>query len=98
MTLSFVQNLRTRRQMRGRPSDLEEMTVDQLLEEKVDLRSALDQFERLFPAAAFASSDVISCSVKELKDRYRSVKRFIRRSTTVRIYASIYENYFTSRV
>ena len=84
--------------MRGRPADLEEMTVDQLLEEKVDLRSALDQFEGLFPVASIASDDVIACSVKELKDRYRSVKRFIRRSTTVRIYASIYENYFTSRV
>ena len=65
----------------GRPFELESMTPEQLLQEKVDLQSALLQFEDLFGHPETNDEKVL---VKDVYDRYRSVKRHIRRSSSIR--------------
>ena len=65
----------------GRPYDLDAMNPDQLLHEKVDLQSALLQFEHLF---GHPETQEEKSLVKDVYDRYRSVKRHIRRSSSIR--------------
>ena len=65
----------------GRPFELDAMTPEQLLQEKVDLQSALLQFEDLFGHPETNDEKVL---VKDVYDRYRSVKRHIRRSSSIR--------------
>ena len=57
------------------------MNPDQLLHEKVDLQSALLQFEHLFGHPETQEEKAL---VKDVYDRYRSVKRHIRRSSSIR--------------
>ena len=57
------------------------MTPEQLLQEKVDLQSALLQFEHLFGHPESIEEKAL---VKDVYDRYRSVKRYVRRSSSIR--------------
>ena len=69
------------RAVAGRPYDLDSMTPEQLLQEKVDLQSALLQFEHLFGHPESIEEKAL---VKDVYDRYRSVKRYVRRSSSIR--------------
>ena len=69
------------RAVAGRPYELDSMTPDQLLQEKVDLQSALLQFEHLFGHPETTEEKSL---VKDVYDRYRSVKRYVRRSSSIR--------------
>ena len=60
---------------------MDSMTPDQLLQEKVDLQSALLQFEHLFGHPETTEEKSL---VKDVYDRYRSVKRYVRRSSSIR--------------
>ena len=46
--IDIEQRLRAQRKMSARPADLDEMTGDQLMEEKLELQSCLMHFEHLF--------------------------------------------------
>ena len=65
----------------GRPYDLEAMNSEQLVQEKLDLQSALLQFEHLF---GHPESNEEKALVKDVYDRYRSVKRHVRRSSSTK--------------
>ncbi len=81
--------------MSKRPKDLEQMTSDQLRDEKMDLHSCLLQFEHLFgtglgsPTATATTDDNANNEadgeekglIRGLYDRYRTVKRLVRRSS-----------------
>lgn len=71
--------LRAKRKMKGRPNVMEEMTSDQLYTEKVDIQSALLQFEKLF---GHPETEEEKSLTKEIYDRYRTVRRLVRRSST----------------
>ena len=100
--IDIEQRLRAQRKMSQRPADLDEMTSDQLMEEKLELQSCLMHFEHLFgnhaaaaaaasasahsdcgsPAeAAAAAEEAEKALMKNLYDRYRKVKRLVRRSS-----------------
>jgi DNA-binding transcriptional MerR regulator len=79
--IDVEQRLKAQRVVAGRPYDLDAMNPDQLLHEKVDLQSALLQFEHLFGHPETQEEKAL---VKDVYDRYRSVKRHIRRSSSIR--------------
>ena len=88
--IDIEQRLRAQRKMSVRPADLDEMTGDQLMEEKLELQSCLMHFEHLFGSnhVTSTSSEVTEAAeeaekalVKNLYDRYRKVKRLVRRSS-----------------
>jgi hypothetical protein len=79
--IDVEQRLKAQRVVAGRPYDLDAMNPDQLLHEKVDLQSALLQFEHLF---GHPETQEEKSLVKDVYDRYRSVKRHIRRSSSIR--------------
>jgi hypothetical protein len=92
--VDIEQRLRAQRQMSRRPSDPDEMTTDQLQDEKMDLQSCLLDFEHMFgsgPGSRSCSAPDLSNSaaaeeeekalIKDLYDRYRKVKRLVRRSS-----------------
>lgn len=79
--IDVEQRLKAQRAVAGRPYELDSMTPDQLLQEKVDLQSALLQFEHLFGHPETTEEKSL---VKDVYDRYRSVKRYVRRSSSIR--------------
>ena len=94
--IDIEQRLRAQRKMSQRPADLDEMTSDQLIEEKLELQSCLMHFEHLFGNHAAVSTSSSACGgsptsaaaeeaekalMKNLYDRYRKVKRLVRRSS-----------------
>ena len=79
--IDVEQRLKGQRIVAGRPYDLDTMTPEQLLQEKVDLQSALLQFEHLFGHPETSEEKDM---VKDVYDRYRSVKRHVRRSSSIR--------------
>ncbi len=73
--------LRAQRTMKGgRPYDLEAMTSEQLMQEKEDLHSALLRFEATFGQPETAEEKDLT---RDIYDRYRTVKRLVRRSSLV---------------
>ena len=94
--IDIEQRLRAQRKMSQRPADVDEMTSDQLMEEKLELQSCLMHFEHLFgshaaaaasasagcgPAESAAAEEAEKALMKNLYDRYRKVKRLVRRSS-----------------
>ena len=79
--IDVEQRLKAQRAVAGRPYDLDSMTPEQLMQEKVDLQSALLQFEHLFGHPESVEEKAL---VKDVYDRYRSVKRYVRRSSSIR--------------
>ena len=73
--------LRAQRQMKSRPAALEEMSSEQLLAEKHDLQTSLLQFERMFGHPESPEEKEL---MKGIYDRYRNVKRLVRRSSATR--------------
>ena len=65
----------------ARPYDLEAMTSEQLMQEKTDMKSALQPFEHLF---GHPRSNEEKALLKDVYDRYRSVKRHVRRSSSTK--------------
>jgi hypothetical protein len=64
--------LETKRALSGRTSDIESMTREQILEEKLDLQKALLRFESLHGRP---STKLERDVMRSVYDRYRSVKR-----------------------
>lgn len=79
--LDMEQRLKAQRLMKGRPKALDAMTAEQLVSEKADLQSALQDFEHVFGAP---ESDEAKALMKDFYDRYRTVKRLVRRSSAGR--------------
>jgi len=79
--IDVEQRLKAQRAVAGRSYDLDSMTPEQLMQEKVDLQSALLQFEHLFGHPESVEEKAL---VKDVYDRYRSVKRYVRRSSSIR--------------
>merc|ERR1712223_679534 len=79
--IDVEQRLKAQRAVAGRPYDLDSMTPEQLMQEKVDLQSALLQFEHLFGHPESVEEKALG---KDVYDRYRSVKRYVRRSSSIR--------------
>ncbi|XP_059097108.1 protein FAM13A-like [Tigriopus californicus] len=73
--------LNYQRTNKGRCVTLDEMTVEQLHDEKVDLHNAIRQFESAYGAPMDEDEKLV---VKSLYDRYRTVKRLVRRSRASR--------------
>ena len=78
--IDIEQQLKVQRQMGARPYDLENMTQEQLVQEKVDIQSALLQYEHMFGHPETEEEKLL---VKSIYDRYRAVKRQFRRSSSV---------------
>lgn len=77
----MTQRLKVQRQMAGRPLELENMTQEQLMQEKYDIQHALLDYEHMF---GHPSSEEERLVTKIVYDRYRSVKRQFRRSNSLR--------------
>lgn len=77
-TLSLVQReLDVKRTTNGRPSGLDLMTRDQIMQEKIDLQKALLRFEAVHGRPTCKEDRDV---VRPLYDRYRSVKRIVSRA------------------
>jgi len=74
----IIRNLEDLRLSVGRPYDIEEMTVDQIADERRDMQSALNEFEKKY-SVALTKRDKETMS--GLYERYRSVKRLCRRQS-----------------
>jgi len=74
----ILEKLRKTRLTSGRPTEIAEMTPDQLKEEKLDMESQLLEFEKVHGQLINkADKEVMSC----LYERFRQVKRSCRRSS-----------------
>ena len=76
-TMAAVQQeLESKRSSAGRPEDFEDMTREQLMQEKTELQKALLRFESVHGRPKSKSDRDI---VRPLYDRYRAVKRLVGR-------------------
>lgn len=77
------EKLQKDRQVSGRPSALDEMTQEQIIQEKQCIQIALNQVQaHVMNTPATAEEKLV---LKDLLMRYRSVKRLVRRSSNVLI-------------
>jgi len=75
----IIESLHNIRLRCGRPFELNEMTLDQVLDEKLDMQSQLVEFEKAFGHPVNKGAKEI---MTDLYERYRQVKRQCRRSSS----------------
>ena len=71
------------RQESGRPQELNSMSAEQILEEKQSIQRVLNQFQDVLKRSTASEKERVV--LRDLLQRYRSVKRLIRRSSNVLI-------------
>lgn len=70
------------REVTGRPYKLEDMTHEQVIQEKNCIQSVLNQFQSVLNQSGNAT-DEEKAALRDLMQRYRAVKRLIRRSSNL---------------
>ena len=78
----ILQKLKDNRELKQRPFELEEMTLEQIFDEKLQMQSSLLQFEKIHGHPQSKEEKDI---MKDIYDRYRMVKKIARRSSSVSI-------------
>jgi len=79
--LNMEQKLEENRTIKMRPFDLEIMSLDQIFDEKLAIQTVLLEFEKIH---GHPETTEEKDAMKELYERYRSVKRLARRSSSAR--------------
>lgn len=83
----LFQRLSDKRSTSSRTDKIEEMSGEELLDEKVAVQKALLYFESIYGRPSSKDDRDL---VRPLYDRYRSLKRMVARSGMVRIHFHIY--------
>ena len=73
--------LEKNRNLAARPSDLDLMSIEQIIDEKLDIQTLLLDFERIHGHPETKDEKE---AMKELYDRYRSLKMMVKRSNSAR--------------
>ena len=73
--------LEENRNLKARPSDLDLMSIEQIIDEKLDIQTLLLDFERIH---GHPETKEEKEAMKELYERYRALKMIVRRSQSAR--------------
>ena len=73
--------LKENRNLKARPSDLDLMSIEQIIDEKLDIQTVLLDFERIHGHPETKDEKE---AMKDLYDRYRSLKMIVKRSNSAR--------------
>ena len=73
--------LQENRNLKARPSDLDLMSIEQIIDEKLDIQTLLLDFERIHGHPETKDEKE---AMKDLYDRYRSLKIIVKRSNSAR--------------
>jgi len=76
---NILTSLHSMRTTAGRPYSLEEMTGEEIMEERQDMQSLLSEFEKMYSNNHSKKEKEVMC---ELYERLRSVKRLCRRQSS----------------
>jgi len=76
----IIQNLKALRLSVGRPYELEDMTADQIADERQDMKTLLNEFEKKYSVPLLTKRDKETMS--GLYERYRCVRRLCRRQSS----------------